>query len=141
MCGNHDEEDVREEEDEALDDEDEEEEEEEEEVTVRRPVVMQIEDKIALRAIVAADPLVCVRARVSARVCMRVCECECLWVCFSFCLRRCLHVHAQVCVLCARPSLCAARPDFPPVPFVDVWTHECLLSHLFTWQSMRTGTL
>ncbi len=56
MCGNHDEEDVREEEDEALDDEDEEEV-DEEEVT---PVVMQIEDKIALRAIVAADPLVCV---------------------------------------------------------------------------------
>jgi hypothetical protein len=47
---------VREEEDEALDDEDEEEV-DEEEVT---PVVMQIEDKIALRAIVAADPLVCV---------------------------------------------------------------------------------
>ena len=128
MCGNHDEEDVREEEDEALDDEDEEED-EEEEVTVRRPVVMQIEDKIALRAIVAADPLVCVCARVSARVCMRVCECECLWVCFGFCTSVSASAAASVCtrkfVLCVHAQVCALLG---------------LISHLFLlWTCGRTS--
>ena len=50
--------------------EEEQEEEEEEKETARRPleVEMSLEDKLAVRAIVAADPLVCVIARMCAWV-------------------------------------------------------------------------